>query len=544
MKKALALLISLVMIVGLAPAMGFADAAPAELTTIKVLGAERQIADGVTFAERDTQHVWQEAERIFAENGIAFDFEIIADMEQYKSTIQTRLASNYDLPDMAYVGSIKDVDVLDMADTGVILPMNEILARTKGPAYNYFYGGEGDLARNTISREDGSFYWLPRIQINMLNGEPKGTSMGVCIRLDWLNKLNLEVPKSLDEFTNALRAFQENDMNGNGIKDEVAALDTSRFSNGINYWFGMVSDYVAVNVTDGTVESPWYSPVAKDYFAYVNSLVNEGLLYSDVIGSDSYTDQMQNENKVSALYYYPVGSYVEIPIRAAGYKDAYYIGIEPFDAVEGVHAFYSEETPYLVYYKYAVTSAASDKLDVMAKLFDTIYGDELFNVIDWGIEGENYIIDENGVHQRLNGGMGWAEQWDKGIVEFDPMARFFFPTIRHNERLDEIERKRKADWAEKSEFELRTADYPYKTPNDNSGYYALPTPEEAETMATYTTDLETYSRELAANLSLGRASLDDWDTYITELKDLGLDEIIAVRQAQLDRRNGKGADKE
>ena len=49
--------------------------------------------------------------------------------------------------------------------------MNEILESTQGPAYSFFYGGEGEQARNLISREDGSFYWLPRIQINQLNGE-------------------------------------------------------------------------------------------------------------------------------------------------------------------------------------------------------------------------------------------------------------------------------------------------------------------------------------------------------------------------------------
>ena len=108
-----------------------------------------------------------------------------------------------------------------------------------------------------------------------------------------------------------------------------------------------------------------------------------------------------------------------------------------------------------------------------------------------------------------------------------------------NERMDEIERTRAAGWPEKADFELNTADYEYKTPNDNSGYYALPTAEETQILAEYTTDLGTYSRELAANLTLGRASLDDWDTYMEELKNLGLDEVIAVRQAQLDRANGK-----
>ncbi len=540
MKKTMALLLALTLLVGLCPLMATAEEAPAEMTTIKVMGHERQIADGVYFAERDKQKVWQEAEKIFAKNGFNFEFEIIADQEQYKTTIQTRLASNYNLPDFCYVGTMTDTEVLDLADTGIILPMNKILETTKGNAYNYFFGGEGDKARNLITREDGNFYWLPRIQVNeLLNGKEAGTSMGVCIRLDWLKKLGLEVPKSLDEFTAALRAFQENDMNGNGVKDEVAVLDTSTFSaSGISYWFGMVSDYVGVNVTEGKVESPWYSPVAKDYFAYVNSLVNEGLLYADKVGSDTNTDQLQNENKVSALYYYPVGTYVEMPIRTAGYEDAYYVGIEPFNAVEGVNGFYSEETPYLVYLKYAVTSAAAGKEETMAKMFDVIYGDEMLNLIDWGIEGVNYE-EVDGTRKRLNANLSSAEQGEKGIIEFDPIARFFFPTLRHNDRMDEIERTRQAGWAEKADFEMNTAEYKYRTPNDNSGYYALPTAEEAQKLAEYTTDLETYSRELAANLTLGRASLDDWDTYMAELKELGLDEVLAIRQAQLDRANGK-----
>ena len=44
---------------------------------------------------------------------------------------------------------------------------------------------------------------------------------------------------------------------------------------------------------------------------------------------------------------------------------------------------------------------------------------------------------------------------------------------------------------------------------------------------------------IAAKLSLGEYSVDDMDTYVQQLKDLGLDEILAVRQAQLDRANGK-----
>ena len=41
------------------------------------------------------------------------------------------------------------------------------------------------------------------------------------IRYDWLEKLGLEVPESVDELKAALEAFRDQDPNGNGQKDEV-----------------------------------------------------------------------------------------------------------------------------------------------------------------------------------------------------------------------------------------------------------------------------------------------------------------------------------
>lgn len=544
MKRTLGILMAILMIATMIPALGTAEGG--DLTILKVMAPERLIQD-TFFAERDKYVVWQAAEKLFAENGVGFDFEIIADTEQYKSTLQTRLAAGHDLPDMLYLGTMKDNEVLELADMGIILPMNEVLETTKGAAYDYFYGGEGEKARQLLTSEDGNFYWLPRIQMNLLEGTEQGTSMGICIRQDWLDKLGLEIPQTLDEFTDALRAFRENDVNESGAVDEVLALDTAGFKNGLNYWFGMVNDYVGVNIEAGTVESPWYSPVAKDYFRYIQALVEEGLLYPDAIGvdADSFDNAIKiirTENKISALYYYPVGTYVENEVRATAAdgtqgKEAEYSGIYPFAAEEGVTPFYSEETPYLVYLKHGVTSAAADKLEAVAKVYDTIYSPEYINIMDWGVEGETYeVVDGQNVLTTFT--MTFAEKAASGKSKIDELARYFFPNLYHNERLFEIENTK--DWPNKQAFEMATKDYPNKTPNDNTGYYALPTAEQSAYLDSHLTDLETYSRETAANLSLGRLDVDaDWDTIIETLKSLGLDEVIAIRQDQLDRANGK-----
>ncbi len=67
------------------------------------------------------------------------------------------------------------------------------------------------------------------------------------------------------------------------------------------------------------------------------------------------------------------------------------------------------------------------------------------------------------------------------------------------------------------------------------GVLAIPTVEEINKANEISTDLETYSKELLTKLIMGEKSLDDWDSYIQDLKDLGLDDLIAVQQARVDR---------
>ena len=50
---------------------------------------------------------------------------------------------------------------------------------------------------------------------------------GACslIRQDWLDKLNLKAPTTVDELHDVLYAFRNEDPNGNGLKDEIPLFD-------------------------------------------------------------------------------------------------------------------------------------------------------------------------------------------------------------------------------------------------------------------------------------------------------------------------------
>ena len=66
-------------------------------------------------------------------------------------------------------------------------------------------------------------------------------------------------------------------------------------------------------------------------------------------------------------------------------------------------------------------------------------------------------------------------------------------------------------------------------------FLAMATDEETETINKVLTGLQTYSDEMCLKLALGTESLDNFDQILQELKDLGLDDLLAVQQARHDR---------
>ena len=70
---------------------------------------------------------------------------------------------------------------------------------------------------------------------------------------------------------------------------------------------------------------------------------------------------------------------------------------------------------------------------------------------------------------------------------------------------------------------------------DTEANLAAATEEETERMTEIKADFDTYYQELLTKLILGQASLEDWDTYISDMKALGLDELITITQERYTR---------
>lgn len=161
---------------------------------------------------------------------------------QYDQKFSTAIASN-DLPDLLAL-SQSDYELL--RENGQLADLSDA------------YGYASDKLKEMVERDpgvlesvtkDGKIYAIPRY------GDVRTATPLLWIREDWMDKLNLEKPKTWDDVVEIARAFATKDPDGNGKND--------------TYGFG---------ATAKTLE-PWgygIKPLFTPYGSFVNKWIDDG----------------------------------------------------------------------------------------------------------------------------------------------------------------------------------------------------------------------------------------------------------------------------
>ena len=105
--------------------------------------------------------------------------------------------------------------------------------------------------------------------LHTLFRDPNGPSMGWFIRQDWLDKLNLPVPSTFEEYDNTLKAFRDQDPNGNGIKDEIPYFDRQK---GIGKLIGLWGESNTAYPVDQETGKVYASAVTDNYKAAMKGI--------------------------------------------------------------------------------------------------------------------------------------------------------------------------------------------------------------------------------------------------------------------------------
>jgi putative aldouronate transport system substrate-binding protein len=174
------------------------------------------------------------------------------------------------LPDIIHSGDYRDF--LKYGKQGAFKPLENYMKYA--PHYKAFLDANPDI-RKFVTAPDGHMYFIPAIADGY-------ASLGWFIRQDWLDKLKLKMPKTVQEYHDVLKAFVNDDPNGNGKKDEIGFMNRSTASN-VNdllpLWDAHAGFYVDAK---GKVKFGPLEPEYKDAMTNIAAWYKEGLIDREI----------------------------------------------------------------------------------------------------------------------------------------------------------------------------------------------------------------------------------------------------------------------
>ena len=123
------------------------------------------------------------------------------------------MLSSGDLPDILAYELVEDLERL--GTEGGLIPLEELIDK-HGPNIKKFWEENPRYKKDAVAA-NGHIYMIPNYN-DYFNLK---ASQGYYIRKDWLNKLGLKEPQTIDELYEVLVAFKTKDPNGNGKADEI-----------------------------------------------------------------------------------------------------------------------------------------------------------------------------------------------------------------------------------------------------------------------------------------------------------------------------------
>lgn len=498
---------------------------PNKTHKLKILAPEPNHNKFTVFADRDEYPVFQKLQAMFDEQKLELDYELVA-AEQFQVVLQTRLASANNLPDIVNVSALDDASVMDMAKQGTVLPLLDLIKQHSNGNIMNMYDNVFPTAKALTLSPEGEMYWFSNLHKKIYGDSTAPIGLGILLRKDWMDKLSLKTPTTTAELKEVLTAFRKQDANGNGKEDEIFKLDTTTFANCLAQYFGLGTDIIAVDPVNKKIVSPWYQDGIKEYFSYVQGLVNDKIIDASLIGSRDLAAQRSAENKVGAQNDYGMATWLKAEVQ--GVEGVEFMPIMPLKAVDSIKPAAVIEPADLTWNKYVITKACTDTEGAI-KLFDVIYTEEYATLCAFGVEGEYYeerdgvkyylpqgTIEEQAKERKANGNMIW---------------RYVYPLVQ----LPNLESELADAPKPMADFQLEIMKYDTWYPNGLGNFLAIPTKEETEEINKLSNGIFTYSQELQTKLTMGQLSIDNWAEYTAEFDKLGLPRLIELRQQQLDR---------
>ncbi len=458
--------------------------------------------------------------KIMAETGINLEFEMYSDAEKANLLFASR---NY--PDIVWRMDSNGSQKNDAIEAGDVYSVNEYM--DYAPNYSKFLSENPNIALQ-CTYKDGKMYSLPYVYLDETSYNLRDQWF---INKQWLDELSLAIPTTMSAYMDVLRAFRDNAGKGT-IPANVTPhyMRYNEFIGGQFDIYGAFGVYVFSNnylaMVDGKVVCQATNPDIKEPLKYLQTMYNEKL-----IKPEAFTDDWAAYAAATTSDPPMVGAFTAFQNANLTDTGKWNYPIAPPDPENGKKPYTRAQNKgstfplnYLIFKnnKYPVASV---------RLADYMAEPEISMSLEKGVEGVGWKKNADG-KMELN-----PDITVQNMADADkPLGNAGILILTSDMFVDptrKIEPRR--GWAYDNIYKKYIPATSMNMPNIPSGML-----EEMEvtTMSDLQLQVTDYIKVTFATWITDNKNIDsEWDGFVTRMKELGVDEWLALKQKEIDKAN-------
>lgn len=449
--------------------------------------------------------------------GVTIDWQTYTEADQFSIMIASGMYA-----DIIMVSKTTYTGGIDKAiDEEIYVPANNYFDYTP----NFVNMLSADSSIDIQSKTDVGNYWFSCIQTG---NEPAWC--GPMMRTDWLDKVNMDIPQTYDDWYNMLVAFRD-ELGSTGMIPSSAGYDSTGF--------GLIAGYdtmAGFYAKDGVEARYGYLDEGmREYITMMSEWYAEGLLNKDFPSINTWTfgsDYIAAEEcGVLEFSMYSLKPMIEAMVPGDDVS---------FDAVP-YPAKTADRQGDLHFRRYNfiigdassfITTGAVDRgTDILAaQWLDYRYSKDGFAIVNYGREGETWEYGEDGMPHVtdfvLNPTDGRLTSEVMDDTQFSKTGGAFYSWLHAYDQYPDNVSIAYDIWD-----------------GSSKGDWIMPgvtlTTEESEAYSDVYGDIQTYANEMTLRFITGEIPMTDWDNFVAEIESMGIQTAIDAYQAALDRYNAR-----
>jgi putative aldouronate transport system substrate-binding protein len=450
------------------------------------------------------------------------DTNIHVDWQNLPETVfkekKNLILASGDLPDAFFNTGLTDAEIATYSASGTLIPLENLIEKN-APNLSKLLAARPDI-KAAITSSDGHIYSLPSIEELGLVQFPNE----IAINTAWLKKLNIPMPKNIAEFHDALLAFKTQDASGTGKTIPLSFMPGS--------WCGDIVDLIAAlggvpdNMDHRIVQDDKviFTPTQDGYKKAIQTLhqwYQEGLIDPESFSQDDKAYLAKGKAATENL-----GSFVwwEVPEMVGADRANNYSLVPVLEGVDGKRIASQSNNQEIARGAFAITGNNKYPAATM-RWADNLYDPVQSAQANWGPIGETLQKDASGLLTQMPAPAGTSEgERRQKVAPGGPKANTaenFTTVVAPEPRAAERQ---------------KTVNENYKPFAGNDGYpsVALST-EELQQITSIETDTTSLVKQNIAKWIVSGGIEQEWDGYVTQLKNIGVEKMIEVYQQAYDR---------